>query len=505
MPARRSWFSGVLTALLAMGACSDSGGPSGPSAVAVVSGGGQSAHVNAALAQPLVVRVTGSGGAAFPGATVAWTVTSGSATLAPTSSASDADGRATTVVTLGSTPGVVVVSASTSGLAPVTFALTAVGPAALAVVSGNGQTGPVGGAMAESLRVALTGTDGLPYAGAAVSWATTAGVGTATPPVATTAASGEAATLLAPAAAGNLTVTASSGAATPATFSATAVPPCEYLRPHDLGDVVNGTLSTLDCGVNLGAIFYYDFYQLDFAAQQSFTVGMSSTVFDTYVDLFNAAGAWLGFNDDSLNLSTMTTNSYFEGIFAAGNYVIGASSWDPATTGSYTVRSAVRAPTIVECRDIWANRGVAISETITATDCIDTSTGSTFYSDRLILGLETGATMTAHLTSGEVNPNLILYAVPAGTIVASNDDSTVGNSTAYFSYTVSQGGFFVLDMGTAVAGQTGAYTLTLGGAPILAGAAATGAASPFRAPAMMPRGAGGKSPISVRAPRRDRP
>ena len=497
MPARRSWFSAVLTALLAMGACSDSGGPSGPSAVAVVSGGGQSGHVNAALAQPLVVRVTGSGGGAFAGATVAWTVTSGSATLAPASSASDADGRAMTVVTLGSTAGVVVVSASTSGLAPVTFALTAVGPAALAVVSGNGQTGPVGGAMAESLRVALTGTDGLPYAGAAVSWAITAGAGTATPPVATTAANGEAATFLAPAAAGNLTVTASSGAATPATFTATAVPPCEYLRPYDLGDVVNGTLSTLDCGVNLGAIFYYDFYQLDFAAQQSFSVTMSSGAFDTWVDVLDLAAGLVGSNDDSLGL---TTNSYLEGIFAAGNYAIGASSYDPLTTGSYSLRSAVRPATITQCRVVWATRPIAVNETISATDCVDASSGSTFYSDRLVLALDSGATVQAHMTSGAVDPLLYLYNLDTDVIVASNNDSSAGNSAAYLTYTTPQPGFYFLDIGTAVAGQTGAFSLTIGGSPI------TGAAGPVRMsmPAGVLRAPGGKSPIPIRLPLRSR-
>lgn len=497
MPARRSWFSAVLTALLAMVACSDSGGPSGPSAVAVVSGGGQSGHVNAALAQPLVVRVTGSGGGAFAGATVAWTVTSGSATLAPTSSASDADGRATTVVTLGSTPGVLVVSASTSGLPPVTFALTAVGPATLAVVSGNGQTGPVGGAMAESLRVALTGTDGLPYAGAAVSWAITAGAGTASPPVATTAANGEAATFLAPAAAGNLTVTASSGAATPATFTATAVPPCEYLRPYDLGDVVNGTLSTLDCGVNLGAIFYYDFYQLDFVAQQSFSVTMSSGAFDTWVDLLDLAAGLVGSNDDSLGL---TTNSYLEGIFAAGSYAIGASSFDPVTTGTYGLRSAARPATIAQCRVVWATRPIAVSETITATDCVDASSGSTFYSDRLVLALDSGATVQAHMTSGAVDPLLYLYDIDAAVIVASNNDSSVGNSAAYLTYTTPQPGYYFLDIGTAVAGQTGAYALTIGGSPI------TGTAGPHRVsvPAGVPRAPSGKSPIPIRLPLRSR-
>ena len=376
----------------------------------------------------------------------------------------------------------------------------AVQPAAIAVVSGNAQTGPVGGAMSESLRVVVTGTDGLPYAGATVNWAITAGAGTAAPSVSTTAANGEAATLITAAAAGNLTVTASSGTVTPATFTATAVPACQYLRPYTLGGVVTGALSTLDCGVDIGAIFYYDFYRLDFAAQQSFTVSMSSGAFDTWVDLLDVTTGLVGTNDDSLQL---VPNSYFEGIFAPGNYAIGASSFDPVTTGAYSLRSAVRPPTISQCRDIWATLGVSVSETIATTDCVDASTGSTFYSDRVVLALEAGATLQARLTSGAVDPMLILVVVPAGTVVASNDDSTAGTTTAYISYTVPQSGFFVLDIGTAVAGQTGAYTLTLGGSPILGGAAAARAGSSrLIVPTAVLRGAGGKSPIPMQVPLR---
>ena len=67
--------------------------------------------------------------------------------------------------------------------------------------------------MPESLRVGVTGTDGLPYAGATVVWAVTVGAGTVSPPLSLTGANGETATQLTPAAAGTVTVTASTGAA----------------------------------------------------------------------------------------------------------------------------------------------------------------------------------------------------------------------------------------------------------------------------------------------------
>jgi hypothetical protein len=502
MLARRSPVVPVVLAVAVAVACSsDSGGPAGASAMVVISGGGQSGHVNAALPLPLVVRLTGSGGNPFSGATVSWSVTSGIATVAPASSTSDADGRTQTVVTLGGTPGAVVVTASTSGPSPVTFALTAVGPASLAVVSGSGQTGPVGGAMAESLRVALTGTDGLPYAGGTVAWAITAGAATASPALSLTNASGETATLITPAAAGALTVTASSGTATPATFTGTAVPPCDYLRPYALGQTVNGTLTTLDCAVNLGSIFYYDFYQLDLAAQQSLSVHMSSS-FDTWIDMFDIGGSGIGVNDDSLGL---VTNSYVEGIFAPGSYVIGASSFSPNVTGAYTVRSGVRPATIAGCRVIFGTRPITVTETINTTDCGDTTGGggSTFYSDRLVLGLDAGATLQVRMTSGAVDPSLYLFDFTAGAIVASNDDSAAGVPTAYLTYSVTQSGFYFVDIGTGVPGQTGAYTITVGGTGAAVGVAPAGAAA-ARLPAVLLRGAAGKAPIPIRIPLRHR-
>jgi hypothetical protein len=349
--------------------------------------------------------------------------------------------------------------------------------------------------------VSLTGTDGLPYAGGTIVWAVTTGAGTASPPQSVTGANGQATTLISPAAAGGLTITASSGTATPATFTGTGVPPCQYVRPYTLGDVVSGTLSTLDCGLNLGgAIYYYDFYNLVFAAQQSFTVSMSSA-FDTWVDLLKPTGEVLGSNDDSIST---VSNSHFEGIFGPGNYVIGASSYEPVTTGPYTVRSAARASTIAQCRVIWGVRPIVITETIMATDCIDASSGSTFYSDRLALALDAGVTLEVRMTSGAVDPSLYLYDVFGGAIVASNNDSSAGNPTAFLTYAVPADGLFFLDAGTAVAGQTGAYTLTVAGTTV-AGAAGSGvAASAWRIPAAFGRGAVGKAPLQIRIPLRAR-
>jgi uncharacterized protein (TIGR03437 family) len=97
-----------------------------PAALTIVSGNSQSGTTGTTLAGKLVVKVTGSDGNPYAGATVTFTVASGSATLNPSTPQQTAsDGTASTAVTLGNTAGTVTVTASVTGLTAVTFTLTA--------------------------------------------------------------------------------------------------------------------------------------------------------------------------------------------------------------------------------------------------------------------------------------------------------------------------------------------------------------------------------------------
>lgn len=101
-----------------LAACSsDSTSPSNmPAAIAAVSGSGQSGSVGTTLTAPVVFEVTSSADAPVSGVTVSFAVTGGSATLAPTTAVTDADGAASTRVTLGSTAGSVEITATVQGL-----------------------------------------------------------------------------------------------------------------------------------------------------------------------------------------------------------------------------------------------------------------------------------------------------------------------------------------------------------------------------------------------------
>jgi len=193
--------------------------------IVAVSGSGQQDTVRRALGAPFVVRVTDSFGNALSGVTVSWTRTAGTGTLASATSSTNANGQASMTYTLGATPGQETISASVTGVAtPATFTATAVaaGPAVIAIVSGNNQTGQVGQALPAPLIVKVTDAGGFPAAGVSVSWSATNGT---IPQSTTTDAQGQtSASLTLGSAVGPATAVASipTGTTRSATFSATA-------------------------------------------------------------------------------------------------------------------------------------------------------------------------------------------------------------------------------------------------------------------------------------------
>jgi len=146
-------FRGALSvfAVAVLSACGSSDtGPNSktPTAVAIVSGNNQSQIVGAALSSPLVVKVTANG-TAVSGVSVTFAVTSGSASVNPASTTTDANGQAKTQVTLGSSPGTVTITATVAGTG-LTAAFTAVagtGSTTVACNTSSPQSPAVGGVL----------------------------------------------------------------------------------------------------------------------------------------------------------------------------------------------------------------------------------------------------------------------------------------------------------------------------------------------------------------------
>ncbi|MGI2901895.1 N,N-dimethylformamidase beta subunit family domain-containing protein [Tolypothrix sp. VBCCA 56010] len=91
-----------------------------------VSGDNQQGAVGTALPNPLVVQVKNSAGNPQVGVTVNFTVTNGGGTISPTSAVTDANGKASTVLTLGTTPATNnTVSATAANIGTVIFSALA--------------------------------------------------------------------------------------------------------------------------------------------------------------------------------------------------------------------------------------------------------------------------------------------------------------------------------------------------------------------------------------------
>ena len=112
--------------VLAVGCGNDDNG-TGPEqlSIAVVSGSGQTQVVGRALTTPFVAKVTTASGAPVSGHTVNWTVASGGGTLSAASSITDADGLASTTLTVGPTETTNTVTATLDGQPTATVSFTA--------------------------------------------------------------------------------------------------------------------------------------------------------------------------------------------------------------------------------------------------------------------------------------------------------------------------------------------------------------------------------------------
>ncbi len=149
------------------------------------------------LARPFVVWVLDQDGSPYAGAAVTFAVTAGDGMLSEESGTTDEKGRVSTTLTLGPKPGTNIVTVTVDDLEPETFTAFGVAvPRTLAIISGEDQQGPAGAALEEPFVVSVLDQNGLPYAGAWVAFAVTAGDGTLSVETATTDSSGRAATTL---------------------------------------------------------------------------------------------------------------------------------------------------------------------------------------------------------------------------------------------------------------------------------------------------------------------
>ena len=168
-----------------------------PLTLTKVSGDEQQGPVGVQLDHPLVVSVLDQDGNPFSGADVTFAVTGGGGALSTTIATTQRNGRAASILTLGSNPGTNTVEVSVAGGAHLTFTAVAMGiPKTLTKLSGDEQQGPAGAALADSFVVEVRDRNNNPLEGAQVTFTVTKGEGTLSTTTAITDTSGRAASAL---------------------------------------------------------------------------------------------------------------------------------------------------------------------------------------------------------------------------------------------------------------------------------------------------------------------
>jgi hypothetical protein len=155
-----------------------------PATVTLLEGDGQNGRVGEPLPQPIVVAVADAAGRPVEGATVVFVLTDPApgAAITPDTVSTDANGKATAQVQLGTRPGtqagqVMALGGTGAATATAPFTLNAVPENAngIAAVSGQDQSGPVGSTLASPLVVKVADAFGNPIQGVVVAWSVEGG------------------------------------------------------------------------------------------------------------------------------------------------------------------------------------------------------------------------------------------------------------------------------------------------------------------------------------------
>ena len=196
-----------------------------PFALEIISGDGQQGSSGSPLTEPFVVSVVDQNGSPYAGVTVTFVVPPGGGSVSGITVTTDANGLATTTLTLGPQPGTNTVEVTVAGLDPVTFTATGLAiPTTLAGISGDEQEAAAGTTLPEPFVVEVRDQNNSPLEGAEVAFVVTAGDGTLSAAAITTDPTGRAATTLTlgpqP---GTNTVEATVAGLDPVTFTATGL------------------------------------------------------------------------------------------------------------------------------------------------------------------------------------------------------------------------------------------------------------------------------------------
>lgn len=330
--------------------------------------------------------------------------------------------------------GPIVISATTDGRTG-TAAITVV-PVRVATVGVTLASPSIPAGLTTQATAVVRDARGTALTGRTITWTTS------NPAVATISASG----LVTAVAAGTATISAAADGITGSAPLTVTADPCRVLRAITVGASVTGALTTNDC--RLSDSSFVQTYEVNITTEALLEIEMSSSDFDAYLFLVDAAGQTVLAEDDDGGLGTNARILY---NFRPGRYRIVANSFARNSVGSYLL--ALR-PAPPGCIPRPVSFPSVQQGTLSTTSCrLDDDSRSEFY--EVTLSQRTSVVLTLSSTRFDA----VLAVLDAnGDVVAIDDDSGEGVN-ARIEGVLEPGRYIVATAGYP--GEQGPFTLDL--------------------------------------------
>jgi hypothetical protein len=222
------------------------------------------------------------------------------------------------------------------------------------------------------------------------------------------------------------------------------------------GTTREGNLNTGDCQLASDGTFF-EVWTFPLAQATEVTITQTSTAFDSFLILADAACAIIAFDDDSGG----NLNSRLVITLPAGNYFIAANTFAFGERGNYQLSVTCSEPADLcggDCTVAVIGCAETLSGTLEASDCTLPQDGSFLDIFEFTLAGEQGVTI--NLSTAAFDPFLWVYGsdcVP----VAANDDCTEGDfSLSCLTVNLTAGTWFI-GVNSFSAGEVGPYDLTV--------------------------------------------
>jgi hypothetical protein len=415
----------------------------------------------AVVTPPPSVIVKDQKGAALSGATVTFAVVSGGGSVSGETVTTNASGIATVGSwTLGPVTGENVLNATSGTLNGVAFAATSTAGAAasLAKNAGDNQNAAAGSVVPIPPSVLVKDANGNPKSEVSVTFAVVSGGGSITGATAVTNAAGVATvgSWTLGSSAGVNSLSASVTGLPSVTFIAGAISNfCTDRSTHTFGTTSSGTFSSNDCQFSDGS--FVDFYSTSVPEAGAYLFRQGAA-FDTYLLLAMPDGTAIGENDDELETGT---NSGIKALLPAGNYLLGAGTFEPTVTGDYEISSTTALTDVTGCELIFVVKNITTTQNVATTDCNLANTGATpIYSDGYFIFLTAGTSITINMKSTELDSFLQLVRLD-GQVMAENDNIDATTKDSRITFTATQTNYYAIFARSVPTTAVGAYTLTI--------------------------------------------